>query len=78
MLGKLKAYNLAIEIDPHHDIDRFARIAGRVHNVGVEVNIAEEAISPESGGRRRPAFDGAVPVGAGKNLPELEFFEEFR
>src|SRR5262249_29760172 len=78
MFDQLRAGDLAIESQRDDDMDRLAGIAGRVDDVGIEIDVAEKAVAGEGGRRGRLAFDGAVAIGAGKALTRRQSLEEFR
>src|SRR5690606_5392975 len=51
-------------------------IAGRIDDVGVEIDVAEKPVAREGGCSRRRALDGSEPVGAGKHGSGLDRSEE--
>jgi hypothetical protein len=76
VVDELQAGDLAVQIEGDHDMDRLARVAGRVDEAGVEEGMPDKAPFAIERGRRRLARRRAEFVGAGKDIGGLDFAQK--
>ncbi len=68
MRHQARAGNLAVRRQAFEDLDRLARIAGRVHPISIDERIAEQFIGGKDFDDFRLALDGPVMIGAGRQF----------